>query len=192
MPLDCALSCTTHLSPQELELWGSGWEEDGDRGAAELAGSGPCRLHRLSIELSRVVLDCGCMPALRRASLWAQEVAGAGTLGAAAGLRHLCIGSDQAGGFGRTFECALDKQWVEEALGALPPGLGVLELQGTFMSPKVGWGSCHAERQGRCAPSLHAAAQPNAQRRPRSCRCAGGGRRQRPARRGRAVAVAAV
>lgn len=103
-------------------------------------GSGAARLRRLSNDLTRAVLACSRMPALRRASLWVQEVAGTSVLGAAAGLHRLCIGSGAARGWGRTEECALDQPWVLKALGALPPGLGVLELQGSFMSPQVGWG----------------------------------------------------
>lgn len=133
---------------RELDLSGSG-----ELVGLAAPGAAPCRLRRLRISLPQVALnfDFRTMPGLSYASLWARELTGAATLASASHLSHLRLGGARVNNQGAlweaTFESALDKPWLAEALGALPNGLGVLELHGTFLGREVG-GSGVAQGHG--------------------------------------------
>ncbi|KAL4434336.1 hypothetical protein ABPG75_000777 [Micractinium tetrahymenae] len=140
---------------EEVELRGSANEGEADHGSAELvaafpavaagpaaassAPAAPIRLRRLRLDLSSATLDFAAMPALARADIWAAEVAGGASLAAASSLTHLQLGSSSASSdsmYPDKYE--LDKLWVLDALGALPPTLRTLHLRGTSFHAELG------------------------------------------------------
>ncbi|KAL4434338.1 hypothetical protein ABPG75_000779 [Micractinium tetrahymenae] len=140
------------LPALEVELWGTAKEDQEDRGAAVLVATAPAggaaetalspapsRLCRLSLDLSKASVDFRAMPAVASAEVWAAELAGAAELAAASALTLLTLGSEAAfSGRINADEYALDKLWVAEALGTLPPMLRRLCLRGTSFPAELG------------------------------------------------------